>query len=174
MRNRRSILTALIAVVFVLVSFTGVAAAQDDDSLVIFWRIGCPYCETERAFLAELSVEYPELEIIEYEVGSNAANRELFVATLAEYGMKPRGVPTTLYQGQVWEGFSDSIGREIRATVAAALAPATEGLAEPPPPAGEIVDVPLVGEVDVESQSLLVSTLAIGFVDGFNPCSLWV
>lgn len=174
MRNRRSILLALVAIVLSLVSLPGAAAAQDDESLVIFWRIGCPYCEAEREFLSELSVEYPDLEIVEFEVGSNAANRELFIAALAEYGMEPRGVPTTIYQGQVWEGFSEIIGREIRATVAAAFAPENEGITEPPPPSGEIVDVPLVGEVDVENQSLLISTLAIGFVDGFNPCSLWV
>ena len=36
------------------------------------------------------------------------------------------------------------------------------------------VDVPLIGQVDLSGQSLLVSTLIISFVDGFNPCSLWV
>jgi len=37
-----------------------------------------------------------------------------------------------------------------------------------------VINVPLLGPINLESQSLLVSTLLISFVDGFNPCSLWV
>ena len=41
-------------------------------------------------------------------------------------------------------------------------------------PGGEVVTLPLFGEVDLQKQSLLVSTLLIAFVDGVNPCSIWV
>ncbi len=34
--------------------------------------------------------------------------------------------------------------------------------------------LPLIGTIDLSGQSLLVSTLLISFVDGFNPCSVWV
>jgi cytochrome c biogenesis protein CcdA len=34
--------------------------------------------------------------------------------------------------------------------------------------------VPVVGPVDLGGRSLIVSTVLIGFVDGVNPCSLWV
>ena len=36
------------------------------------------------------------------------------------------------------------------------------------------IDVPLLGDVDLAGHSLFTSTLIIGFVDGINPCSLWV
>ena len=47
---------------------------------------------------------------------------------------------------------------------------------DPPakPRAGQTITLPLIGTVDLSGQSLLVSTLIISFVDGFNPCSLWV
>jgi len=38
---------------------------------------------------------------------------------------------------------------------------------------GDILNVPFIGEVDLEKQSLAVATLLIGFVDGVNPCSIW-
>ncbi len=38
----------------------------------------------------------------------------------------------------------------------------------------EIVKLPLFGEIDLSSKSLFLSTLLIAFVDGFNPCSIWV
>lgn len=37
-----------------------------------------------------------------------------------------------------------------------------------------LLKVPLIGTIDLDKQSLVLSTLLISFVDGFNPCSLWV
>ncbi len=39
---------------------------------------------------------------------------------------------------------------------------------------GRSISLPLIGTVDLSKQSLLISTLLISFVDGFNPCSIWV
>lgn len=41
-------------------------------------------------------------------------------------------------------------------------------------PENHVIDVPLLGRIDLDAQSLALSTLLISFVDGFNPCSLWV
>lgn len=35
-------------------------------------------------------------------------------------------------------------------------------------------EIPLIGVVDLSKQSLFLSTLLIAFIDGFNPCSIWV
>jgi thiol-disulfide isomerase/thioredoxin len=40
--------------------------------------------------------------------------------------------------------------------------------------ATNILSIPLIGTVDLTTQSLALSTALIAFVDGFNPCSLWV
>lgn len=39
---------------------------------------------------------------------------------------------------------------------------------------GETITLPILGELSLEDQSIFVSTVLIGFIDGFNPCSLWV
>ncbi len=36
------------------------------------------------------------------------------------------------------------------------------------------LEIPLIGKVDLDQQSVTLSTVLIAFVDGFNPCSLWV
>jgi hypothetical protein len=41
-------------------------------------------------------------------------------------------------------------------------------------PAASVITVPLIGKVDLNAQSLTISTLLISFVDGVNPCSVWV
>jgi thiol-disulfide isomerase/thioredoxin len=149
------------------------AAAGDDPSepveLILFWGDGCPHCETERAFLQELRSDYPDLVIREFEVWGNAENRQLFVETAAAAGVAARAVPTTFIGDRVWVGFSSATGDEIRAVVDAAF-----GDREVEPSESRLVDVPLVGGVDLGGRSMLVSTVIIGFVDGVNPCSLWV
>lgn len=41
-------------------------------------------------------------------------------------------------------------------------------------PASTTLNLPWLGAVDLAAQSLLLSTALIAFVDGFNPCSVWV
>lgn len=37
-----------------------------------------------------------------------------------------------------------------------------------------VLEIPLIGKVDLDLQSITLSTVLIAFVDGFNPCSMWV
>ncbi len=57
-----------------------------------------------------------------------------------------------------------------------AAQPTAASAAVPPPlpAASAMLTLPLFGAVDLRTQSLALSTALIGFVDGFNPCSLWV
>jgi hypothetical protein len=41
-------------------------------------------------------------------------------------------------------------------------------------PQEKTLDLPIIGSIDLSSQSLFISTILISFVDGFNPCSIWV
>lgn len=57
--------------------------------------------------------------------------------------------------------------------------PAAQSTSTLPPPTVELpksnlLDLPFIGPVNLEQQSLALSTALIAFVDGFNPCSLWV
>jgi thiol-disulfide isomerase/thioredoxin len=140
--------------------------------LVLFWGDGCPHCEAERAWLEDAREEYPDLHVREYEVWYDAANRERMLDMAERLDFEPSGVPTTIIGEQVWVGFSDSVREEMEQAIEDA---GTSGT--PPPASGEqrtTVDVPARRRVAVGSSSLVVSTLVIGFVDGVNPCSLWV
>ena len=134
--------------------------------LVLFWGDGCPHCEAERAWLEQAQEEYPGLRVTEHEVWYDAANRELMLETADRLGFEASGVPTTVIGDRYWIGFSDGVRAEIEAVLDAAGAPVEGGTST--------VDVPLIGEVTVGADSLVLSTLVIGFVDGVNPCSLWV
>lgn len=143
-------------------------SAEQPTPLVLFWGDGCPHCEAEWEFLTGLGSEYPDLEIIGYEVWHSEENQRLFADVLARRGEEVSGVPTTLFGDHMWVGFSNSVARQIEVAVEAAFT----GV-EASELSTETIDLPLFGERDVGSTSLFVSTLLIAFVDGFNPCSLW-
>ncbi len=39
---------------------------------------------------------------------------------------------------------------------------------------GYMLDVPILGSVDLKSISIPVATILIAFMDGFNPCAMWI
>lgn len=195
------LLAATMVLLVLLVGGAPAAAAAEDASpaagtvtVTLFWGEGCPHCAAERAFLDDLAATRPALVVDAYEVYNDAANQQLFFDMAEAAGIEPQAVPTTFVGDHVWVGFAEPIAAEIQAVVddalAAAASPApspgpeptaTPEAVGPPAPADDapieeaaVVDVPLVGPVDVGAHSLLVSTLVIGFVDGVNPCSLWV
>ncbi len=171
--------------------------------LYFFWGDGCPHCEQQKPFLEELSERYPNLEVRDYEVYNVPKNRDIFLQMAAEIGFEARGVPSTVIGEDYWIGFGGDTAQEIEAQVAACStsgcpdagvgivpeASAPEPTPTPPQlpeepteqPAEANVNgpdtslkLPIVGTIDLERQSLWVSTALISFVDGFNPCSLWV
>lgn len=167
----------LMPLVVVLLGLSGSAApalaadpAPDEVELVLFWGDGCPHCEAERAWLAEAGEDYPALRVTEHEVWYDEQNRALFAETAADLGFEPSGVPTTVIGERYWVGWSPTVQAEIEDLLESA------GAAGPPATKGDTstVDVPLVGDVTVGADSLVLSTVVIGFVDGVNPCSLWV
>ena len=143
--------------------------------IVLFHGEGCPHCAAEREFLADLQGRHPEVVVEMHEVWYDAANRDLLRRTSERLGFEATGVPVTVIGDQVWIGFGATTAAEIESVVTSsdAGAAAASGSADGDRQTA-LVDVPIVGPVDLSSSSLLVSTLVIGFVDGVNPCSLWV
>lgn len=167
------------------------SAAQAGKPVVIyfFWGDGCPHCAAAKPFLEDLTRRYPKVELRAYEVWYVAENRDLFIQMAAAFGFEPTAVPTIFIGDRYWIGYAEPIRAEIEAYVAecrrsgcpdagrrlAGDAAADAAASSPTTaPAADVLDLPLIGPVDLATQSLAVSTALIAFVDGFNPCSLWV
>jgi cytochrome c biogenesis protein CcdA len=168
----------LVAALIPVAAWSGAPLAQaqvlhDPIELTIFYGEGCPYCAAELEFLDELQARIPQLQVSAYEVWNDEANRRLFIEMTAERGTEAQAVPTTILGEEVWVGFDGRIGAEIEAAVRATL-DASSSPSPGPSSDTATVDVPLLGSVSVGDRSLVVATLVIGFVDGVNPCSLWV
>ena len=153
-------------------------------NVYFFWGDGCPHCAAEKPFLESLVEQNPQIKLHTYEIYYVEKNRELLMEFGTALEFEPQGVPTTIIGRQYWVGFRDEYKTEIEAAIRACMQdhcefdPGQVILGEDSDqvqkPSEHLINIPLFGVIDLGNQSLIISTAVIGFVDGFNPCSLWV
>jgi glutaredoxin len=170
-------------------------------AIYIFWGDGCPHCALAKPFLEGLADQNPSIELYEFEIYYVEENQKFFADLCTLYGIEPRYVPTIFIGERYWEGYNDQIKLEIQAEVDRCLVDGcpdkgialfTEGRETPTASvestpevaatevpdgsteSGRVIKLPLIGEIDLSNEGLFLSTLLIAFVDGFNPCSIWV
>lgn len=137
--------------------------------LLFFYGTECIHCADARPFLVGLESKYAGLVIEHIEVWHNEANRARLKKLAAEMGFNPIGTPVIVIGDRHWVGFNATIAREIEETLAAAFEGRQLDVRQ-----RAVLEVPILGTIDLSHSSLVVSALVIGFVDGINPCSLWV
>ncbi|WP_088278348.1 glutaredoxin family protein [Ideonella sp. A 288] len=133
-------------------------------ALEVFVREGCPHCTAAKEFLAALSRERPALAIHLRQVDQDPQAAEDLMARSRAAGAWPPGVPTFVFRGQVMVGFDDAehAGRELVALLDGSAAPVGQ------------VEGTLFGTLSASRLGLPLFTLALGLLDGFNPCAMWV
>ncbi len=149
--------------------------------LYYFWGDGCPVCDRQDVFLERLEREHPELRVERFEVWYDEDNLALLREVAEEMGFEPRGVPVTVLGGRHWVGFNPQIGEQIERQLQECFERGCPDPTGSPLPAErrpfdstEPLHLPLLGEFKVGTQPAVLLTALIAFVDGFNPCSLWV
>lgn len=139
--------------------------AADSGVLVVFVREGCPHCAEAKRFLETASRDRPSLRIVYRQVDQDPAAAEELAGIFRDANMWPPGVPTFVIGGQALVGFdtAETTGPSVLALIDEAV----------PPPAGE-VKTTVLGTVSASRLGLPLFTLALGLLDGFNPCAMWV
>ena len=77
--------------------------------IVAFVGDGCPHCADLEDYLASIEPDYPELEVVYYEVWSNQTNSKLMKGMARSYGVRAMGVPLYFIGNKAISGFSDSM-----------------------------------------------------------------
>ena len=139
-------------------------AAPPAGELQVFVRDGCPHCADAKDFLAEFGARHPGLRIVYRPVDTDAAARDELLRLSEAAGIWPPGVPTFVYEGRVLVGFDDAAGTgpALAGLIGAVAGDTTE------------VDAGPLGTLTLDRLGLPLFTLALGLLDGFNPCAMWV
>lgn len=160
--------------------------------VVAFVRDGCPHCAAFEAYVEEhdIDVEYYEVTQIDAQ--------KLFSDLQERAPSLNQGVPTIVINGTVSQGYdTDEHGKAIEARLAACQNTANgcmsfEEFVESDAivdviAAGETctedceanldkytLDLWFIGKTDLTLLSLPALSILLGFLDGFNPCAMWV
>lgn len=166
----------------------------------IFHLETCGHCKDERTFLDGLAQERSDFEVFLYDV-NQPEGRELF-NQVTELEKLSKNTPITLIGNTIIQGFDtpETTGKRLvelidsskgkdtlkfEEFIAAGGSGNTEQVAEGTCDSSglvpceikekkHLVSVPFFGAVDVSKYSLPVLSAVLGFVDGFNPCAMWV
>lgn len=167
------------------------AAPRRAADIEVFVREGCPHCEKAEEFLKLLAFEQPRLLIVVRDIHRDPGALERLM-DIAEAAGTSLSVPTFQVRGQTIVGFAgqESTGRLIRNILASPppkrqSPPGTAETCEPEAPqpceaetgaAGpDTFDLTFLGRrITLEQVGLPLFTIAMGLLDGFNPCSMWV
>lgn len=133
-------------------------------TLEVFVREGCPHCAEAKKYLPEFAKARPSLRIVYRAVDSDEQARQDLARHSRSAGVWPPGVPTFVYGDRVLVGFES----------AERTGPALVALVEGRMPASGTVESGLFGTLSVSRLGLPLFTLALGLLDGFNPCAMWV
>jgi len=189
----------VLSIVLLLVGLAPAVAIEDLSAsqradIEVFVRTGCPHCEKAKLFLQELGRERPALRIVVRDLAqdphANARLREI----AATHNVQTPRVPAFYVGGQLLMGYSDAetSGKLLKDLVDRARPPGQD-LAEPggtcapaeslscePEYSGmpvnpETIEIAFLGRhLSAQQLGLPLFTLALGLLDGFNPCSMWV
>lgn len=168
-----------------------VGQEQDATVLHFFAQDGCPACERMSLFLIELSRDLPSLDIRTNEITGHMGreNRRTLLRAAQTFETKRLSVPAIFLGDRIWTGHDDTIVDQIRREAERCLEEgcidALAALAEPDADVQYLemapreatvtaAEVPSLFGLSGEQLPIIVSTALIAFLDGLNPCSLWV
>lgn len=161
-------------------SYSVIGTKAASNPIVYFFKgDGCPKCAEEELFLEALTKRIP-VEIRAYEVWRHAGNAAMMQNLLESRGVDAKGIPFTIVGNQIFYGFSKQIAEEIeRAITSCTPSSCPDPASERAPQrliskSGGIVEIPLVGKVDLSGYSLPFVTVVIAGLDSFNPCAFFV
>jgi glutaredoxin len=167
-------------------------SAELSPNIEVFVRSGCPHCAKAELFLHTLEREQPALRIVIHDVSRESSALEQLQLLAKNQGLGTARVPAFVVDGQLIVGFSDEIttGLLIRNALTQAQTRQNQdssgsceaeqslscepGTAVPAQTAQSFMLDFFGRNLSLDEAGLPLFTLAMGLLDGFNPCSLWV
>lgn len=152
------------------VAFAEAPAQAHTAVLDVYVSDSCPHCAAARAYLPTLVALFPQLDVQVHSLEQDRGARARLEDLSRRAGIWPPGVPTFVINDQLSVGFGGARAEaDLQAFVQRGLLGA--GTRQPNATA---VDAGWLGTLSVDRLGLPLFTVALGLLDGFNPCAMWV
>ena len=201
MKFKTLILSGFFGIAFLIAPFArAIETPADAVRIEVFEREDCGHCRDEKEFLNELTKERGDLIVTYHNIGEREHKKHFIQLTELE-GI-PKVTPITIIDAVILQGFdtAETTGKRIKALIdnskgkpqytfeefiAAGGSERIETASGTCDIDGKAVEcgidavdywvtIPFIGPVDVSKYSLPALSVVLGFVDGFNPCAMWV
>ncbi len=137
-------------------------------NLYLFHGRDCPHCAEEKVWLEDIKDKYKDsLNVYYYEVWYDANNAKLLDKVKEKMNIDTNYVPVTIIGEKHYVGYSKSIGSSIENVIKSYLE-------EDEKEEKTNRYIPIIGDVNIKDVSIPLVAVILGFVDGFNPCAMWV
>ena len=135
-------------------------------NLYLFRGEGCPHCREEEEWLDSIKNKYKDyLNIYDFEVWYSKENQEKYMQATEVLEFQTNSIPFTIVGDKKFVGFSNTIKDNIENAIKYYI--------------GEDINkntmkLPILGKVNVKEASIPLIAIILGFIDGFNPCAMWI
>ncbi len=178
----------LLIVLFVLLCIPSLIKADEKEiRLYLFHQSTCPHCKEEIKFLESIKKDYPNVDMVFYEIDTNVMNYNFYKKVKEATKISSNGVPFTIIGTDYYVGFGDGDGEAIVNSINKFLKndkyidviskikndEDISSIEYNTDPQNERT-IPILGKIDIRTVSLPLVSIVIGFIDGFNPCAMWV
>lgn len=184
------ILFCFLFFVSIPISINAVEAAQEDEVVVhYFYSSTCTVCREVTTFLDEYLVDKDYVTLIKYNVLEGGDNEAWFLEVTETFNRDNLAYPYIIIGGKDLQGlyeiksdidkvinyyldnpdYSDIVEKIKNDEVIFPSDFLVEDF-----DGNRIVTLPIIGEIELASFSLLLGAIFIGLIDGFNPCAMWI
>lgn len=148
----------------------------------VFLDEECMDCSQIKNYLE--SLEYENITLFYYDV-SIESNKEIYESFKETYGINLAGYPVlfvgdnyligqSAIKNNVHKLIEDCKQKDCPCYAQNILGTTSLPKRDYKPETNQVLNLPFVGDVKIGGMPLFIMTALIAFIDGFNPCSLWV
>lgn len=194
----KKILNCILVLVLTFLLIPLTTKADEVINIHLFYGDGCPHCAHEKEFLEEYLKDVDDVKLYKYEVWYDSDNQELLSEVQEKLNNKQSGVPYTVIGDKVIIGYSEGVTdvnikkyidaykndissyRDYVGEITGISEVKTNNskdktqTKEKTTDNSESIDVPVLGNINAKTVSLPILAIVLGFVDGFNPCAMWI
>lgn len=149
-------------------------------AFTVFTREGCSRCSRAKAWLGEIAKRYPAFDVSFADIGRDGNARSLLADMVGRHRIAAASVPVFSFGGRLEVGFdrAETSGRRLEAILDNWTRPCPARIDgsedDSAPTSAPLIELPFVGPVAPATLGMPLFTIAVGLVDGFNPCAMWV
>ena len=144
---------------------TGSKIQEGKINLYLFHGKECPHCREEKEWLKGIEKKYKDYLNVEMsEVWHDDENADVMKKVRDELSVKSEGVPLTVIGDEHFVGFSEAISSRMENSIKKYIDLKNENE----------VNIPILGNIDMKKVSIPLVAVILGFIDGFNPCAMWI